>query len=234
MVLWWNRFWTMYMTLMFLWWIFFVNSEATLWSVSSMRSSKMIKCFSLGSKLSRSGKPCWNSIPFTVPYNAWYSPKHLKIRSGLGVIMCLILWTNHRTNIDFPLPVGPAITLVNGCTHGMKWSGSYPSGTQKNRIIGFQNIVGLSFITLWVFLLLRLRRYTSICQRRRRWCISLCQRLLGYLVEIPQWERGRDRKHHLSTTQHLEQLRSHPKGNHPLSVWWRQFLWRHFRSRHIQ
>jgi hypothetical protein len=54
------RFWTMYMTLMFLWWLFFVNSEATLWSVSSMRSSKMIKCFSLGSKLSRSGKPCWN------------------------------------------------------------------------------------------------------------------------------------------------------------------------------
>ena len=125
MVLWWNRFWTMYMTLMFLWWLFFVNSEATLWSVSSMRSSKMIKCFSLGSKLSRSGKPCWNSIPFTVPYNAWYSPKHLKIRSGLGVIMCLILWTNHRTNIDFPLPVGPAITLVNGCTHGMKWFSKY-------------------------------------------------------------------------------------------------------------
>jgi hypothetical protein len=36
MVLWcfprWNRFWTMYMTLMFLWWLFFVNKEATLWS----------------------------------------------------------------------------------------------------------------------------------------------------------------------------------------------------------
>jgi hypothetical protein len=34
MVLWcfpqWNRFWTMYMTLMFLWRLFFVNSEATL------------------------------------------------------------------------------------------------------------------------------------------------------------------------------------------------------------
>jgi hypothetical protein len=43
------RFWTMYMTLMFLWWLFFVNREATLWSVSSMRSSRMIKCFSLGS-----------------------------------------------------------------------------------------------------------------------------------------------------------------------------------------
>jgi hypothetical protein len=25
-----------------------------------------------------------------------------------------------RKNIGFPLPVGPAITLVNGCTHGMK------------------------------------------------------------------------------------------------------------------
>jgi hypothetical protein len=70
----WNRFWTMYMTLMFLWWHFFVNSEATIWSVSSMRSSKMMKCFSLGSKLSRSGKPCWNYIPSTVPYNFWYSP----------------------------------------------------------------------------------------------------------------------------------------------------------------
>jgi hypothetical protein len=42
--------------------------------------------------------------------------------------------------------------------------------------------------------------------------------LLGYLVEIPQWEHERDRKHHWSTTQHFEQLRSHPKGNHPLSV----------------
>jgi hypothetical protein len=45
------------MTLMFLWWLFFVNSEATIWSVSCMRSSKMIKCFSLGSNLSRSDKP---------------------------------------------------------------------------------------------------------------------------------------------------------------------------------
>jgi hypothetical protein len=123
----------MYMTLMFLWWLFFVNSEATLWSVSSMRSSKMMKCFSLGSQLSRSGKPCWNYIPSTVPYNVWYSPWHHKIRSGLGVIMCLMLGTNRRTNIDFPLPVGPAIILVNGCTHGMKWSGSYPSGTPPKK-----------------------------------------------------------------------------------------------------
>jgi hypothetical protein len=59
-------------------------------------------------------------------------------------------------------------------------------------------------------------------QRRK----PLGQRLLGYLVEIPKWERGRDRKHPWSTTQHLEQLRSYPKGNHPLSV-----LWRHFTSR---
>ena len=36
----------------------FVNSEATLWSVSSMRSSKMIKCFSLRSRVSKSGNPC--------------------------------------------------------------------------------------------------------------------------------------------------------------------------------
>ena len=50
MVLWcfprWNRFWTMYMTLMFLWWLFFVNREATLWPVSSIKSSRMIKWFS--------------------------------------------------------------------------------------------------------------------------------------------------------------------------------------------
>jgi hypothetical protein len=143
------------------------------------------------------------------------------------------LWTNHRTNIDFPLSVDPAITLVNGCTHGMKWSGSYPSGTQKKRIIGFQNIIGFSFITLWVLLLLRLRRQISICQRRRR-RIALGQRLICYLVEIPQWERERDRKHPWSTTQHLEQLRSHPKGNHPLSVLWRQFLWRHFPWHHFR
>jgi hypothetical protein len=32
--------------------------------------------------------------------------------------MCLMLGTNRRTNIDFPLPVGPAIILVNGCIHG--------------------------------------------------------------------------------------------------------------------
>jgi hypothetical protein len=39
----------------------------------------------------------------------------------------------------FPLPVGPAITLENGCTHGMKWSGSYPSGTQnKNGLLVFK------------------------------------------------------------------------------------------------
>jgi hypothetical protein len=64
-------------------------------------------------------------------------------------------------------------------------------------------------------------KYISICQRR--WLrIALGQRLLSYLVEIPQWERERDRKHHWSTTQHFEQLRSHPKGNHPLSVLWRQ------------
>ena len=81
--------------------------------------------------------------------------------------------------------------------------------------------------------------YISLRQRGRRWCISICQRwrrrislsqrLLGYLVEIPQWERGREKKHPWSTTQHLEQLRSHSKVNHPLSVLWRHFRWRHFR-----
>jgi hypothetical protein len=97
-------------------------------------------------------------------------------------------------------------------------------------------------------MLLRRRRHISLCQRRWWRCISLSQRprrriplgqrLLGYLVEIPQSEPGRDRKHPRSTTQPLEQLRSRPKGNHPLSVLWRNFLWlhfpwRHFRSRHI-
>ena len=33
-----------------------------------------------------------------------------------------------------------------------------------------------------------------------------------HLVEIPQWESGRDRKHPWRTIQHLEQLRSHPRG----------------------
>jgi hypothetical protein len=54
--------------------------------------------------------------------------------------------------------------------------------------------------------------------------------LLGYLVEIPQWERRRHRKHPWSTTQHLEQIRTHHKGNHSLSVLWRHFLWRHVKS----
>ena len=49
--------------------------------------------------------------------------------------MCLRLGTNGRTNIDFPLPVGPAIILVNECTHSIKWSESYPSWTPKNKSI---------------------------------------------------------------------------------------------------
>jgi hypothetical protein len=57
--------------LMFLWWLFFVNREATLWSVSSMRSSRMIKCFFLGSRVSKSGNPWWKSTPSTVPYKVW-------------------------------------------------------------------------------------------------------------------------------------------------------------------
>ena len=36
--------------------------------------------------------------------------------------------------------------------------------------------------------------------------------LLGYLVEILQWERGRDRKHPWSTTQHLEHIRKYRKN----------------------
>jgi hypothetical protein len=60
-------------------------------------------------------------------------------------------------------------------------SGSLPLGCDLNCsrcvvlqwIIGFQNIIGFTFITLWVLLLLRLRRHISICQRRRRRLISL-------------------------------------------------------------
>ena len=98
---------------------------------------------------------------------------------------------------------------------------------KQKRIIGFQNIIGFFFITLWVLLLRRRGRHISFCQRRwrRRRCISLGQRLTGYLVEIQQWDRGRDRKHPWSITQYLEQIRSHTKGNHPLSVLWRRFLW---------
>jgi hypothetical protein len=43
-------------------------------SVSSMRSSRMIKCFSLGSMGSKTGNPWTNSTPSTVPYKVWYSP----------------------------------------------------------------------------------------------------------------------------------------------------------------
>jgi hypothetical protein len=50
------------------------NREATLWSVSSMRSSKIIKCLSLGSRESNSGNHCWKSTPSSVPYTFWYSP----------------------------------------------------------------------------------------------------------------------------------------------------------------
>ena len=128
MVIWcfprWNRFWTMYITLMFLWWLFFVNREATLWSVSFMRSSRVIKCFSLGSKLSKS------AILVESPLHLRFriqSGIHHKMRFGIEIIMCLILCTNLLTKTDFPLSVGPKITLVNGCTHGMKWSGSFPS-----------------------------------------------------------------------------------------------------------
>ena len=35
-------------------------------------------------------------------------------------MICRILCTNLLTKTDFPLPVGPEITLVNGWTHGMK------------------------------------------------------------------------------------------------------------------
>ena len=35
------------------------------------------------------------------------------MRFGIGVIMCLILCTNLLTKTEFPLPVGPEITLLN-------------------------------------------------------------------------------------------------------------------------
>jgi hypothetical protein len=42
---------------------------------------------------------------------------------------------------------------------------------------------------------------------------------LGYLVEIPQWEGGRDIKHPWSTTQHLEHSRKQPK-KWLCNYWW--------------
>ena len=137
---------------------------------------------------------------------------HHQIRSGFGVIMCLILWTNRRTNIDFPLLVGPAIILINGCTHGMKWSGSYPSRTPKkpdywfskyNRVLLHYSVsIATAAATAAYIPLSAAAVYIPQSTARRR--ILLGQRLIGYLVEIPQWERRRDRKHTWSTIQYLE------------------------------
>jgi hypothetical protein len=66
------------------------------WHKPTILTHKMTKCFSLGLRVSKSGKPCWKSTPSTVPYKVWYSPLHHKMRSGIGVIMCLILCTNLR------------------------------------------------------------------------------------------------------------------------------------------
>ena len=46
-------------------------------------------------------------------------------------------------------------------------------------------------------------RFHYTCNNENSCTISFVW-LLGYLVEIPQWERGRDRKHHMSTAQHNE------------------------------
>ena len=55
--------------------------------------------------------------------------------------------------------------------------------------------------------------------------------LLGYLKEIPQWERGHNRKHPRSTTQHNEKSRKYQKTPEkrtrtPTSVLWRHLWWR--------
>ena len=72
------------------------------------------------------------------------SPPHLRFRIKSGILHNTIrsdqiLCTKFLIKRDCPLPVGPAITLINGWTHGMKWSGSYQSGTQnKNGLSPFQ------------------------------------------------------------------------------------------------
>ena len=145
----------MYMTLMFLCWLFFVNSETTFWSVSSMRSSKMIKCLFLGSRVSKSGNLCWKSTPSTVPYTVWYSPQD-----------AIWYWGHHMSDIVNESPDKDRFS-----TSG--WSRDHTGkrmnpwheiigivsvwNPQQKRIIGFQNIIGFFFfITLWVWLLLLL------------------------------------------------------------------------------
>jgi hypothetical protein len=71
-------------------------------------------------------------------------------------------------------------------------------------------------------------RFHYTCNNENSCTISFIW-LLGYLVEIPPWERGRDRKHlERSTTQHNQKPRKHPKkgGKPPLPVLWRHFWWR--------
>jgi hypothetical protein len=53
-------------------------------------------------------------------------------------------------------------------------------------------------------------RFHYTCNNENSCTISFVW-LLGYLVEIPQWERGRDRKHHMSTAQHNEKPRKYSK-----------------------
>ena len=54
--------------------------------------------------------------------------------------------------------------------------------------------------------------------------------LLGYLVEIPQWERGRGRKHPWSNIQHSEKPRKYSKTPEKRAGTSVPVLWRHFRS----
>ena len=200
----WNRFWTMYMTL-----ILVLNYRDPVNLVEILFPLRFHTTSDIHHNTIRSDLASESSC-------VWYcertSDKHrfsTACRSG-----------NHTDKRMYPWHEMIGIVSV--------WN------PKQKRIIGFQNIIGFFFINLLVLLLLRRRRHISLCQRRRWRCISLCQRFLGYLVEIPQIKRGRDRKRHWSTTQHLEQLRSHPKGNHPLSVLWLHSPWRQLRSHHLR
>jgi hypothetical protein len=70
-----------------------------------------------------------------------------------------------------------------------------------NVITYFLEMFTLSLQTLFNFIYNAAYRFHYTCNNDNSWTISFIW-FLGYLVEIPQWERGRDRKHPWSTKQH--------------------------------
>jgi hypothetical protein len=161
MVLWWNRFWTMYMTLMFLWWLFFVNSEATLsviagptgsgqsmfvrWFVHNMtpKPDRILRCYGEYQTLYETVKGIEFQQGLPDLDNLDPREKHLIILDDLPSDkhrLSTACWSgNHTGKRMYPWHEMIGIVSV--------WN------PPKKRIIGFQNIIGFSFITLWVLLL---------------------------------------------------------------------------------